>query len=79
MKNKTKILILGHKGMLGNMVFLHYTSLNNDNYEIITIDDRFPENSFKYNVVELKPHFVINCIGIIPQKENKDFTINIDH
>ena len=63
-----RILVLGHKGMLGHMV---YKVLNN-NYNVKTIDERFPNwNKEMFNDVDI----IINCIGAIPQKVDK-FDIN---
>ena len=60
-----KILILGHNGLLGNMIYLYFKS---SNYEIITTDLRWPDDDFKLFVSEQKADYIINCIGIIPQK-----------
>ena len=63
-----KILVLGHKGMLGHMVHKVFSN----NYEVVTIDDRFPDwSKDMFNGVD----FIINCIGAIPQKTN-EFDIN---
>lgn len=64
-----KILILGHNGLLGNMVFKYFKSKN---YEIITTDLRWPNEEFKKFILESNVDFIINCIGIIPQKKPKD-------
>ena len=58
-----KILILGHKGMLGHMV--HKVFSSNPKYSIVTINERFPNwNKNMFNDID----YVINCIGSIPQK-----------
>ena len=45
-----RILVLGHKGMLGHMV---YKVLNN-NYKVKTIDERFPNwNKEMFNDVDI--------------------------
>tara|TARA_B100000780_G_C20940727_1_gene375189 strand:- start:81 stop:779 length:699 start_codon:yes stop_codon:yes gene_type:complete len=63
-----KILVLGHKGMLGHMVHKVFSN----NYEVVTIDDRFPDwSKDMFDGVD----FIINCIGAIPQKTN-EFDIN---
>ena len=65
-----KILVLGHKGMLGHMVcsFLYAQS----KYEIVTTNRRFPNwDEEVFEGIE----FIIDCIGAIPQK-TKDFDIN---
>lgn len=65
-----KIFILGHKGMLGHMVFNTLSKVKNLN--ISTTEKRFPEfdKSLFYN-----QDFIINCIGAIPQRTN-NFNIN---
>tara|TARA_Y100000385_G_C12999403_1_gene596438 strand:- start:279 stop:989 length:711 start_codon:yes stop_codon:yes gene_type:complete len=64
-----KILVLGHRGMLGHMVCKYlYSKL----YKVVTTDRRFPNwNKEVFEGVD----FIINCIGAIPQKTN-DFDIN---
>ena len=61
-----KILILGHNGLLGNMV---YSFFNNEKYELITTDLRWPDDNFKSFVSNQKVDYIINCIGVIPQKQ----------
>jgi dTDP-4-dehydrorhamnose reductase len=39
-----EILILGHNGLLGNMVYKYFTSKN---YSVITTDLRWNNNDFK--------------------------------
>ncbi len=65
-----KVLILGHKGMLGHMI--HKVFRKNTNHKVITINERFPDwdKSIFDNI-----DFVINCIGAIHQKTDK-FDIN---
>lgn len=71
---KTKILILGSTGMLGNAVTAFF--LNNPGYEIVTTyRDKafaFPGKSLYYDVLTTSLHelpgdfdYVINCIGTI--------------
>ena len=63
-----KVVILGHKGMLGHMVHKVF----NDNYEVKTITERFPNwNKEMFDGVD----FIVNCVGAIPQKTN-EFDIN---
>jgi dTDP-4-dehydrorhamnose reductase len=61
-----KILILGHNGLLGNMVYAYYKTLE---YEIITTDLRWDDKDFKNFVTDSNPDYIINCIGIIPQRK----------
>lgn len=66
-----KILILGHNGLLGNMVYKYF---NSKNYDIITTELRWPSEDFKkfiYNQNDLD--YIINCIGIIPQKRPDEY------
>lgn len=71
MKDNT-ILVLGHKGMLGNVVY----SYLNKSYEVYTISHRFPNKKF-INYLENFNGLIVNCIGAIPQKTN-DFSVNVE-
>jgi dTDP-4-dehydrorhamnose reductase len=65
-----KIILLGSKGMLGQMVKHFFV---NEGYEIITYDKRFDENSINNYFDELnsiESSIVINCIGRIKQKSD---------
>jgi len=72
-----KILVLGHKGMLGHIVE-NYLSSNNK-FQIRNIIERWPSKSFKQSIrsfcEEEHGDFIINCIGAIHQKTNS-FDIN---
>ena len=70
-----KVLVLGHKGMLGHMVH-KYLSTKND-CELITTDLRWPSQEFRTFVVNFDGDYVINCIGAIHQRTN-DFSVNED-
>ena len=61
------VLVLGHKGMLGNAVcsYLEKTGRHN----ILTINTRYGEEGFKKAILNTDPEYIINCIGIIPQKK----------
>lgn len=61
-----KILILGHNGLLGNMVHSYFSSKK---YKIVTTDLRWPSDEFKCFVLKQKVDAIINCIGLIPQKK----------
>ena len=70
MHNK-KIIILGSKGMLGQMVKSYFTTKG---FQIIEFDTRFTENNFNEYLNELnsfEDSFVINCIGRIKQKSEE--------
>lgn len=69
LKSMKNILVLGHNGMLGQMV-CNYFSANN-NYTIHTIPYRFDEKEpaeFLNECSKEKYEIVINCIGKIKQK-----------
>ena len=60
-----RVLILGHRGMLGSMVqrFFSYRGV-----EIETMEFRFPSEEFQDHIRNSRSSFLINCIGAIPQK-----------
>jgi len=64
-----KVLVLGHKGMLGHMVAMY---LRDQNVNVVTTDIRWPESPFKSG---MRLDYVINCIGAIPQR-TAEFDIN---
>lgn len=61
-----KILVLGHKGMLGHMV-VKYLTINNVLVE--TTECRWETDEFKKFIINSDCDFLINCIGAIPQKK----------
>ena len=69
-----KILILGHKGMLGHMVTKY---LIDQKIEITTTEHRYPSIVFQEKITSFKGDYIINCIGSIPQR-TKDFTLNYE-
>ena len=69
-----KILILGHKGLLGNQVLKYYESIGADTFKT---DLRWPSEEFK-NFVKNFEGIIINCIGSIPQKGNLDYSVNYE-
>jgi len=75
---KKKILILGHRGMLGRSVFSYLKS--NSDPSILTIEDkRWPSKDYKKEIDNAD--IIINCTGSIPQKTPKMedlFLINTD-
>lgn len=80
-----KVLILGHRGMLGNAVCRYFNSLHK--YNIYTLNSRFGEDLFIKEIQEINPDFIVNCIGKIPQrvsdtqeysKVNKDLPLFLD-
>ena len=70
---KLKILVLGHRGMLGHMVFKAFHTLEHSRkLEVKTTNARFP----KWNKSMFKDiDFVVNFIGANPKKTKK-FYIN---
>lgn len=60
-----KVLVLGHKGMLGHMV-VNY--LKEQHIEVETVSHRWPTEEFRKSVVLSNANYLINCIGAIPQK-----------
>lgn len=70
MRKDLKIIILGKNGMLGNAVFKYLK----DYLDIkpIEINYRYPDNSFFEEIKNSSPDFIINCIGVIPQKKPQD-------
>ena len=71
----TNILVLGHKGMLGNCVYKYFSSFKN--IKTYTVDGRWDEDDFLTKIVNMDVDYLINCIGAIPQRTN-DFTLNYD-
>jgi len=65
----SKVLILGHKGMLGNIAC---TYLSQKGFEVLTTDVRWGDESFKKSILSLSPDYIINCIGLIPQRKPSD-------
>lgn len=63
-----KILVLGHKGMLGNAVY-KYFSEQPDRFSLLTLNDRWDTEEFKNNMTLQEADYIINCIGLIPQKK----------
>ena len=74
-----KVLVLGHNGMLGHMVYKYLTTKND--CKITTTNFRWPSKEFKDFVIDFwlnqEGNYIINCIGAINQKTSK-FGINTD-
>ncbi len=63
-----KVIVLGHKGMLGRMVMKYFTSKN---YHLHTLKHRFDKENkwcFIDEIRKFPDAVVINCIGKIKQK-----------
>tara|TARA_B110000037_G_scaffold32857_1_gene39657 strand:+ start:3331 stop:4041 length:711 start_codon:yes stop_codon:yes gene_type:complete len=67
-----KVLILGHKGMLGHMVHKFFESKG---IECVTTSCRWSSSCFKNFVQKFEGDFIINCIGAIHQRTDQ-FNIN---
>ena len=70
-----RIILIGSKGMLGQMVYSFFESVG---YEILKFDRRFDANSIKSYVEELNSidkSIVINCIGRIKQKSDDPYDL----
>lgn len=62
-----KILVLGHRGMLGSACVKHFSQ----NHNVITVDQRISKNNceaFIKEALKKQPDVVINCLGQIKQK-----------
>jgi dTDP-4-dehydrorhamnose reductase len=74
-----KILVLGHKGMLGNAVQSYLSTTGK--YEVLTTEARYGEPDFGTAIHALNPDAIVNCIGLIPQKKPRPeeyASVNID-
>lgn len=67
-----KILVLGHNGMLGHMVFKY---LKHKDLDVGFTNLRWPSCEFKNMIKNYDGDFIINCIGAIHQKTN-EFEVN---
>ena len=74
-----KILVLGHTGMLGHMVYKYFSSKK---CELIITSKRWPSREFKDEIINFWHNFsgdyIINCIAAIPQRKKNNFDINVD-
>lgn len=62
-----KVLVLGHKGMLGNAVYKYFQQ-KKEKYALLTIEKRWPEKDFQEALIASEAEIIINCIGLIPQR-----------
>jgi len=79
---KTKVLVLGSTGLIGHQVYNYFKK--NSDYELSNISyrkklqedtiilDVRDEKKFLDTVEKIKPHIVINCIGVLISGANKD-------
>ena len=70
-----RVLILGHKGMLGHMVCKYLST--KDECELITTESRWPSQEFMDFVLDFDGDFVVNCIGAIHQRTD-EFSVNTE-
>lgn len=70
-----KILVLGHNGMLGNMVLTYLFFKYKD--DVITTNLRWNSAEFKDFVQNSNVDYIINCIGIIPQRNYDESKYNL--
>ena len=65
-----KVLVLGHKGMLGSTLSRY---LKENGMEVDTISDcRWPDLNYTKTILKSKADAVVNCLGCIPQKKPKE-------
>lgn len=67
-----KVLVLGHRGMLGHVVERRFLELG---CETENVSSRWPTEEFKRVILKSDAQFCVNAIGRIPQKTH-DFTAN---
>ena len=67
-----KVLVLGHKGMLGHMA---HNYLISKGVEVVTTSCRWPTSCFKETNQNFDGDYIINCIGSIHQRTDQ-FNIN---
>jgi len=63
-----EILVLGHRGMLGQMVQYYFQKIG---YQVNKVEQRYTKENHKAFIGEIKAcqsPFIINCIGSIKQK-----------
>jgi len=70
-----RVLILGHKGMLGNVVYDRFKELN---FDIETTESRWPSKDFINFVSDSNSDYLINCIGSIPQRNPENYKANFE-
>jgi len=65
-----RILLLGHNGMLGNVVHKYFEQ---QGHEVETIGDlRWDDGEFKKAIFNSDAKYIINCVGAIHQKNYDD-------
>ena len=69
-----RILLLGHRGMLGNVV---QRFLIGKGITPLTINDRWDSDTFKVKIISADVDYIVNCIGSVPQKNQNPLVFNI--
>lgn len=67
-----KILVLGHRGLLGSQVISHLRRLEKSTE---TTQLRWPDPEFKEYIIQFSGT-IVNCAGAIPQSGTRDFCVN---
>jgi dTDP-4-dehydrorhamnose reductase len=67
-----KILVLGHRGMLGHMLVKYFIDKG---HSVETTEFKFLTPEFTLKVLDFDGDFIVNAIGAIPQKTS-EFTVN---
>ncbi len=75
MQKDIRVLVLGHEGLLGNMVKRYLEGF--DWVHVKSNPHRWPEQGFKESITNSDADYIVNCIGAIHQKTS-DFSINTD-
>tara|TARA_R100000734_G_C3313616_1_gene104962 strand:+ start:383 stop:1117 length:735 start_codon:yes stop_codon:yes gene_type:complete len=68
-----KVLVLGHNGMLGHMVYKYLST--KENCELCTTNFRWPNDDFQDFILNFDGDFIVNCAAAIPQRKD-EFSIN---
>lgn len=71
-----KILVLGHRGMLGNAVYRYFSKTE---HEVQTVPSRVRWVSWEMKrfIWDSDAEWIINCTGAIPQRTKNYFDINV--
>lgn len=71
-----EVLVLGHKGMLGNAV---QGFLSANSFKVATIEHRWETDEFKRRIRDFKGSHIVNCIGIFKQTNDSEMRrVNLD-
>lgn len=81
MSYKTRVLILGSSGMLGHQLYFYLK--DNSNFELFDISKKnkirnetelinVSDHFFEKYIRELRPNYIVNCIGLLVRESNFD-------